>query len=380
MRVTRSATFLQSLSLAMFGRKARQSRKAYIKTMSSTTISAPSVSDRQIALWLFTVAGFVMLMVLVGGLTRLTDSGLSITEWAPITGALPPYTQADWLAEFEKYKQIPEYQLVNLGMSMAEFKFIYWWEWGHRFLGRIVGLVFFVPFVVFLAQKKISRRQLPPLLGLFALGGLQGFMGWYMVASGLTERVDVSQYRLAMHLGLALIIFAAALWLALNYWRGAAQKDGFGKHSVFAAIIVVAVLMQSLLGALVAGINAGKTYTDWPLMDGDFIPSGLFDMQPFWLNFFESHLTVQFDHRMVAYALTGFIGWHIYRVLGSGMGGLAALSAKWLGGALVLQIGLGISALMLAVPISLGAAHQLGAVALLAIGVTHLHILYKQAL
>ena len=205
-------------------------------------------------------------------------------------------------------------------------------------------------------------------------------MGWYMVASGLTERVDVSQYRLAMHLGLALIIFAAALWLALNYWRGTAKSGGFGKQSVIAAIIVVAVLMQSLLGALVAGINAGKTYTDWPLMDGDFIPSGLFDMQPFWLNFFESHLTVQFDHRMVAYALTAFIVWHIHRVLRSGTGGAAALSAKWLGGALLLQIVLGISALMLAVPISLGAAHQLGAVALLAIAVTHLHILYKQAL
>lgn len=348
--------------------------------MTLTALSAPSVSDRQIALWLFTVAGFVMLMVLVGGLTRLTDSGLSITEWAPLRGALPPLTQADWLAEFEKYKQIPEYQLVNFGMSMAEFKFIYWWEWGHRFLGRVVGLVFFVPFVVFLAQKKISRRQLPPLLGLFALGGLQGFLGWYMVASGLTDRVDVSQYRLAMHLGLALIIFASLLWLALNYWRGKAPNSGFGNNSVIAAIIVVAVLMQSLLGALVAGINAGKTYTDWPLMDGDFIPSGLFDMQPFWVNFFESHLTVQFDHRMVAYALTGFIGWHIYRVLRLGAGGAAALSAKWLGGALLLQIALGISVLILAVPISLGAAHQLGAVALLAIAVNHLHILYKQAL
>ena len=347
--------------------------------MSTNAISAPRAADRQIALWLFTVAGFVMLMVLVGGLTRLTDSGLSITEWAPIRGALPPFTQADWLAEFEKYKQIPEYQLINLGMSMAEFKFIYWWEWGHRFLGRIVGLVFFVPFVIFLAQNKISRAQLPPLLGLFALGGLQGFMGWYMVASGLTERVDVSQYRLAMHLGLALIIFAASLWLALNYWRGNAGQGGFARHSKAAAVIVVAVLAQSLMGALVAGINAGKTYTDWPLMDGDFIPSGLFDMQPFWLNFFENHLTVQFDHRMIAYALAALIGWHIYRVLQSGTDGAAALSAKWLGGALALQIILGISALMLAVPISLGAAHQLGAVALLAIAVMHLHILYRQA-
>ncbi|MDG1691084.1 MAG: COX15/CtaA family protein, partial [Alphaproteobacteria bacterium] len=263
-------------------------------------------ADRQIALWLFTVAGFVVLMVLVGGLTRLTDSGLSITEWAPIRGAIPPLSHADWMSEFNKYRQIPEYLLVNAGMSLAEFKFIYWWEWGHRFLGRVVGLVFLLPFLAFLAQGKISRARLPALLGLFFLGGLQGFMGWYMVASGLTERVDVSQYRLALHLGLALIIFACSLWLALSYWRGAKQmskQGGLAKHGTMAAIIVVAVLMQSLLGALVAGINAGKTYTDWPLMDGEFIPSGLFDMQPFWLNFFESHLTVQFDHRMVAYAL-----------------------------------------------------------------------------
>ena len=346
--------------------------------MSVTTLSPPASSDRQIAIWLFTVAGFVSLMVLVGGLTRLTDSGLSITEWAPIRGALPPFTQADWLAEFEKYKQIPEYQLVNIGMSMAEFKFIYWWEWGHRFLGRVVGLVFFIPFVVFLLQKKIARAQLPALLGLFALGGLQGFMGWYMVASGLTDQVDVSQYRLAMHLGLALIIFACSMWLALNYWRGAANVGKLGRNSAIAAVIVVAILMQSLLGALVAGIDAGMTYTDWPLMDGDFIPSGLLAMQPVWQNFFENHLTVQFDHRMVAYALAGFIGWHVYRVLNSDIGGMARVTAQWLAAVLGLQIILGISALMLAVPIALGAAHQLGAVALLAVAVTHLHILYKQ--
>lgn len=374
------ARLASTCCLAMFGRKAMGQQKAYIKLMISVATPLPSMHDRQIAIWLFTVAGFVMLMVLVGGLTRLTDSGLSITEWAPIRGAIPPFTTADWLLEFEKYKQIPEYQLVNMGMSLAEFKFIYWWEWGHRFLGRIVGLVFFIPFVVFLVQKKINRAQLAPLLALFALGGLQGFMGWYMVASGLTERVDVSQYRLAMHLGLALIIFAGSLWLALNYWRGEKGQGRFGKKSVVAAIIVGGVLMQSLLGALVAGINAGKTYTDWPLMDGDFIPSGLFDSQPFWLNFFESHLTVQFDHRMAAYALTALIGWHVVRVLTSNIGGAVALSAKWLGGALVFQFVLGVSALMLAVPMALGAAHQLGAVALLAIAVTHLHILYKQAI
>ena len=345
-------------------------------------------ADRQIAYWLFTVAGFVVLMVLVGGLTRLTDSGLSITEWAPIRGVIPPLSQADWLSEFEKYKQIPEYQLVNAGMSMAEFKFIYWWEWGHRFLGRIVGLVFFVPFVIFLLQKKISRARLPALLGLFALGGLQGFMGWYMVASGLVtqlgaERVDVSQYRLAMHLGLALIIFACALWLALGYWRASQSPTliqvARSTPMIVAGVIVVAVLMQSLLGALVAGIDAGKTYTDWPYMDGDIIPSGLLMQDPAWRNFFENHLTVQFDHRMAAYAVTVLIGWHVLRIRQLEGGGVRR-SANWLGAAIVAQVVLGVLTLVWVAPMGLAAAHQIGAVAVLGLAVTHLHLLrYKSA-
>jgi cytochrome c oxidase assembly protein subunit 15 len=332
-------------------------------------------ADRQIALWLFTVAGFVVLMVLVGGLTRLTDSGLSITEWAPIRGAIPPLSHADWMSEFNKYRQIPEYLLVNAGMSLAEFKFIYWWEWGHRFLGRVVGLVFLLPFLAFLAQGKISRARLPALLGLFVLGGLQGFMGWYMVASGLTERVDVSQYRLAMHLGLALVIFCCSVWLALGYWRGTKTASPRSTTLLVAGAIVVAVLMQSLLGALVAGLDAGTTYTDWPLMDGDFIPSGLLAQQPVWRNFFENILTVQFDHRMAAYAITALVGWHIYKVLSGQTEPRVRQSALLLGGAVSVQIILGIVALMWAVPMGLAAAHQLGAVAVLAAAVTHLHLL-----
>ncbi len=308
-----------------------------------------------------------MLLVLIGGLTRLTDSGLSITEWAPIRGALPPLSHADWLMAFEKYKQIPEYQLVNAGMSLEAFKTIYWWEWAHRLLGRIVGVVFLVPFIVFWGQGKIARARVPALLGLFALGGLQGFMGWYMVASGLSERVDVSQYRLAMHLGLALIIFAISLWLALSYWRGACVPVPRSFDVSVAGVIVVAVVMQSLLGALVAGIDAGTTYTDWPFMDGAFIPSGLLLQEPAIRNFFENHLTVQFDHRMMAYALTVLIIWHAWRVKGA-----AALA---LGGGVVLQVGLGIATLLWASPLILAAAHQLGAVALLAIAVLHLHLL-----
>jgi cytochrome c oxidase assembly protein subunit 15 len=284
-------------------------------------------------------------------------------------------TQADWLAEFAKYKAIPEYLLVNAGMSLAEFKFIYWWEWGHRFLGRIVGLVFFLPFIVFLVQGKITRRRLPPLLALFALGGLQGFMGWYMVKSGLTERVDVSQYRLAMHLGLALIIFAVSVWLALGYWRGRHRVAMSGPRVAMAGAIVALIISQSLLGALVAGIDAGKTYTDWPFMDGELIPSGLLMQEPPIRNFFENHLTVQFDHRMLAYILCGLIGWHIYRTLQGDAAPQIKRSALWLGGGMVVQIILGISALMLVVPMGLAAAHQLGAVLVLALAVRHLHLL-----
>jgi len=342
---------------------------------SQTQIDIAHRADRQIAIWLFTLAGFVVLMVLVGGLTRLTDSGLSITEWAPIRGAIPPLSQADWMSEFNKYRQIPEYLLVNAGMSLAEFKFIYWWEWGHRFLGRVVGLVFLLPFLVFLAQGKISRARLPALLGLFVLGGLQGFMGWYMVASGLTERVDVSQYRLAMHLGLALIIFCCSIWLALGYWRGVKTANPRSSGMLVAGAIVGVVLVQSLLGALVAGLDAGTTYTDWPWMDGEFIPTGLLAQQPLWRNFFENILTVQFDHRMAAYAITGLVGWHIYKVFTTQKNPQVRATAMVLAATVSVQVVLGIVALVYAAPLGLAAAHQIGAVAVLGAAVTHLHLL-----
>lgn len=331
--------------------------------------------DRQIAYWLFTLAGFVVLMVLVGGLTRLTDSGLSITEWEPIRGAIPPLSQAAWDLAFAKYQQIPEYTLVNHAMTLHEFKVIYWWEWAHRFLGRIVGLVFLLPFLVFLLQGKLARHRLAPLLGLFALGGLQGFMGWYMVSSGLSERVDVSQYRLAMHLGLALIIFGIALWLALSYLRGVDGRLQSGARVAAGGLIVGLILVQSLLGALVAGIDAGMTYNDWPFMDGDLIPPGLFAYQPLITNFFENHLTVQFDHRLVAYFLTAVIGWHIYRVLQSDSRPRVRQTAVYLGLGMVAQVVLGIVALMLVLPIGLAAAHQIGAVIVLGLAITHLHFL-----
>ena len=332
-------------------------------------------ADWQIALWLFVVAGFVLMMVLVGGLTRLTDSGLSITEWEPFRGAIPPLSETAWMVAFEKYKQIPEYTLINSGMSLAEFKVIYWWEWAHRFLGRIVGFVFLIPFLVFLWQGKIKRGRLSPLLLLFALGGLQGFMGWYMVSSGLSERVDVSQYRLAMHLGLALIIFAASLWLGLSYWRGVSGSYISSARVAAGGTIVGLVFAQSLLGALVAGIDAGTTYTDWPFMDGDLIPSGLLALDPAISNFFENHLTVQFDHRMLAYLLTLLVFWHVRNILREENTQAVRQTAKLLGLSIVFQVVLGISALMLVVPMGLAAAHQIGAVVVLGLGVAHVHFL-----
>ena len=335
--------------------------------------ATPVAHRRQLAYWLFTVAGFVVLMVLVGGLTRLTDSGLSITEWQPISGVLPPLSAADWEVAFAKYREIPEYQLVNAGMTLEAFKVIYWWEWGHRQLGRVIGLVFFLPFVVFLLQRKIPKPALRPLLTLFALGGLQGFMGWYMVQSGLTDRVDVSQYRLAMHLGLALIIFSSCLWMGLHFFRDVRLPATSGTGVALSGIIVALVLVQSLLGALVAGLDAGTTYTDWPFMDGDVIPSGLFEMSPAVSNLFESHLTVQFDHRLVAYALTIAVIWHVYRLSHTLTPRPALVSGILLIAAILGQGVLGIVTLMNAVPLPLGAAHQLGAVLVLGLAVTHLH-------
>ena len=331
----------------------------------------PVYQNRAVSLWLFTVTGFVVLMVLIGGLTRLTDSGLSITEWQPLAGALPPLSANDWVIAFEKYKAIPEFKLINQDFTLAEFKYIYWWEWGHRQLGRVIGLVFFIPFMVFLLSRQIPKGYLAPLTGLFLLGGLQGFIGWYMVQSGLVDRVDVSQYRLAMHLGMALFILSLSLWLALNLWRGTSLTPQSGRSVAFAGFLVGLVFMQSLMGALVAGMDAGKTYTDWPFMDGDLIPAGLLAMEPLSRNFFENYLTVQFDHRIGAYFLLALVLGHAVQQWRQNSP--ARLSAVMLAVAVAGQGVLGIVALMLAVTIALGAMHQRGAVAVLILSICHLH-------
>ena len=322
--------------------------------------------------WLYIVAFLVFLMVLVGGATRLTDSGLSITEWKPVTGTIPPLSESDWTAEFEKYQQIPEYDLVNKGMTLEEFKWIYGWEWGHRFLGRLIGVVFAVPFLWFLLARRIPKSVAPSLVGLFVLGGLQGAIGWWMVKSGLVDRVDVSQYRLAVHLTTASIIFAAILWVARRLAPDATTPAATSAR-LFSSLLIVLVLVQIFLGGLVAGLDAGLTYTTWPLMDGHWIPprENLLVVDPAWRNFFENVLTVQFDHRMSAYLIVVLTALHAFAERARSPGSIVALRAQLLFFLAFAQTVLGITTLVTAVPLGLGLAHQ--ATAMLVLGVAVLH-------
>ena len=349
----------------------------------TATPHAALYSHRAVALWLFIVAGCVAGLVLLGGLTRLMGAGLSITEWQPVIGIIPPLSLADWEIAFQKYQTIAEYRLVNSDMSLAEFKIIYWWEWAHRLMGRAIGLIFLVPFLWFLWRKHIPARFIAPLCVLFALGGLQGFIGWYMVQSGLeADRINVSQYRLAVHLGLALIIFGMSLWLALRLWhKDKKQGDKLPAHQFYFAFVLLGLIfLQCLAGALVAGLEAGKTYTDWPFMDGQFIPSGLLAMSPLIVNFFENILTVQWQHRIIAYLLFGLAIWHYWQQTRStsarsapAESNVASNSAAWLALAICGQAILGIATVMGAVPLILAVLHQFGALLVLTIAIYHLY-------
>ena len=252
--------------------------------------------------WLYLVALMVVAMVLVGGATRLTDSGLSITEWKPIHGVIPPLNQTQWQEEFGKYQQIPEYSLQNFDMDLPAFKLIFWWEWAHRLLGRAIGLVFFVPLIFFWATGRIERTLVPKLITILALGGLQGVIGWWMVVSGLTVRTDVSQYRLAVHLTLALVILGAILWVAGGL-RGGSRGAAARVVRIGAGLVLAVAAVQIFWGGLVAGLDAGLTFNTWPLMDGRLVPDAAFRLSPWWLNLFENVAAVQLQHRLVAYVL-----------------------------------------------------------------------------
>ncbi len=325
----------------------------------------PSERDsRAVAVWLLAMCALVVLMIVVGGATRLTDSGLSIVEWRPVTGAVPPLSQADWVAEFEKYKTIPEYHQVNLGMTLDEFKTIYWWEWGHRFLGRIIGLAFLIPFIVFAATRRLSRALSVKLFAVFMLGGLQGALGWWMVSSGLTERVDVSQYRLAAHLGLAVLLFAAMAWIALDLIeerRRAVQKGGGHRLAPFAVALAIGVYGQIILGAFVAGLRAGRVYNTWPLMEGRFIPEDYFSGAPRLADVFETAAAAQFNHRLAAYALFAAAAAFLFVARKTALAPRAGL----LFFAVLMQGALGVWTVIAATPLALGLAHQAMAILVL---------------
>lgn len=333
-------------------------------------------SRRALAIWLFSVCALIALMVVVGGLTRLTGSGLSIVEWKPIHGALPPLSVQEWQEEFDAYRQIPQYKILNKGMSLDEFKEIFWWEWGHRNLGRLIGFAFLVPFLVFLIRGQVERSLVPRLVVLFVLGGLQGFLGWYMVASGLTERVDVSQYRLVSHLGLALVIFSAILITALPLWRGEwpARRD---PHPLYrwSHVIAALIFVQILLGGFVAGTDAGLTYNTWPLMDGAIVPAGAYASTPLWRAPFEDVTTIQFNHRMMGYVVFAAVVALVVAGLRQGLGGWKRQTAWMLLVAVVLQVAIGIWTLVEVMPIHLAALHQFGAVVLLAAALLHVDAL-----
>ena len=337
---------------------------------------------RVITLWLCAVAALVMAMVLVGGATRLTESGLSITEWRPIMGVVPPLNEAQWQAEFEKYQAIPQYHELNAGMSLAAFKTIYWWEWTHRILGRTIGFVFLLPFLWFLWNGWIPPGRRAPLWTIFGLGALQGAVGWWMVASGLADRIEVSQYRLAAHLILACLIYVALVWTAWRWGdqqfprRSLAPTMNTGQRGLVrggAIALLVLILAQIYLGALVAGLRAGHAYNTWPLIDGGLVPesSRLFFEVPLWRNFFENPLTVQFDHRMLAYTIWALALLHAFHVARTIKKGPVLIGAVLVAVAVTLQAALGIWALVTVVPLPLALMHQAMAMVTLTLAVIH---------
>jgi heme a synthase len=330
----------------------------------------PEPDNRAVRWWLFSIATLIAIMVLVGGATRLTESGLSIVEWKPVTGTLPPLNQEQWTQAFEAYKTIPQYRELNAGMNLGEFKTIFWWEWSHRLLGRVIGVAYLLPFLWFLWRGVVGAELRRRLWLIFGLGALQGAVGWWMVASGLSQRVEVSQYRLATHLVLALLIFAAIVW-TLRRLTDRPPSAAASRLKITSVALVVLTFVQLYLGALVAGLRAGRVYNTWPDIDGGLIPSTarLFFEAPWWRNLFDNTLTVQFEHRMVAYVLLALAFLHALDAVGSRAGTAVIRGAWWLAAAVTLQATLGILALLNQVPMDLALAHQAIAIAVLTLAI-----------
>jgi cytochrome c oxidase assembly protein subunit 15 len=316
------------------------------------------------------MALLIAIMVLVGGATRLTESGLSIVEWKPVTGTLPPLTEQQWTEAFEGYKAIPQYRELNAGMSLAAFKTIFWWEWSHRLLGRVIGVAYLLPFLWFVWRGALSADLKRRLWIIFGLGALQGAVGWWMVASGLTHRVEVSQLRLATHLVLALLIYASIIWTL----RRLGQRQSVVASSqlkITSLALLALTFVQLTLGALVAGLRAGRVYNTWPEIDGSLIPCAarLFFEEPWWRNLFDNTLTVQFEHRMVAYALFALAVLHAVDAIRLRAGTAVINGAVALAAVITLQAALGIVTLLHQVPILLALAHQAVAIVVLTLAI-----------
>jgi cytochrome c oxidase assembly protein subunit 15 len=341
------------------------------KTLQGSESAAHPPRLAAVRSWLIVVAALIAAMVIVGGATRLTESGLSIVEWKPVTGTLPPLSDAAWHEAFEGYKTIPQYREMNAGMTLAEFKIIFWWEWAHRLLGRVIGLVYLLPFLFFLWRGGLDRTLKRRLWVIFGLGALQGAVGWWMVVSGLTQRVEVSQYRLAAHLVLALIIFAGVVWTLLRMRPPvpAPARPAPARLRATAVALTALTFLQIYLGALVAGLRAGKAYNTWPLIDGALIPDAarLFFETPWWRNFFDNVLTVQFSHRMVAYLLWAVALWHLIDVLATRASATLGRGAVALFALVSAQAALGIWTLLESVPLGPALLHQGGAIVVLTI-------------
>jgi cytochrome c oxidase assembly protein subunit 15 len=352
-------------------------------TAEYSSSALPPRRHRAVGLWLLGISALLFCMVVLGGVTRLTDSGLSITEWRPVTGVIPPLSAADWQAELEKYRQIPEYRQINEGMGMPAFQRIYLYEWSHRLLGRLIGLAFLIPFLVFLWRRWVDRPLALRLAGIFVLGGLQGALGWYMVKSGLTVRTDVSQYRLTAHLGMAFAIQAAVIWTAFGQFGAASGKPSSGTASrrlgLWALGFAALVYVQVLLGGFVAGLDAGMIYNTWPLMGGSLVPGDLVVGGSWWHSLFENPTLVQFNHRLGAYGVTAaaIVLWLAIRR--APVATRSRRAADWLLLALCCQMVLGIATLMLVVPMSLAAAHQAGAFILFTLALRTAYVLLTDA-
>lgn len=343
-------------------------------TAASPTLPRRPPSSRAIAWWLVICAAMIFIMVVIGGATRLTESGLSMVEWKPLT-IVPPLNDAQWLEEFAAYRMSPEYKFKNAGMSLEAFKTIYWFEFTHRLWGRLIGFAFAVPLLWFVWRGAVDRALFLKLGGLFVLGGLQGALGWFMVASGLVERPDVSQYRLAAHLALAFVLYGLILWVALDLFanhrpKGPRHPDPLVRGLCSALPLLALIVIGA--GAFVAGLNAGLIYNSFPLMDGQILPEALYAMQPWYMSAFEDATTVQFNHRVLAVGFVLLVAAIWLRGHRAAVGASRTILHATMAMAL-LQAGLGISTLVLQVPLLLALAHQAGALVLFTLTVWLAH-------